>query len=99
MVAPTTAAVAPAVAPAEPTKAARVYNFVPEWKQGRPWLRFDALAKAMTRALCFSTGDTSIMDSAWCSAGCERMRMNSVEAHDVSAGHKAAVDKVKTQRR
>jgi hypothetical protein len=52
MVAPTTAAVAPAVAPAEPTKAARVYNFVPEWKQGRPWLRFDALAKAMPCALC-----------------------------------------------
>ena len=97
MVAPTTAAVAPAVAPAEPTKAARVYNFVPEWKQDRPWLRFDALAKAMTCALCISTGDTSIMDSVWCSVGCERMRKGSVEVHEVSAGHKAAVDIVKTR--
>ena len=37
------------------------------------------------------------MDSVWCSAGYERICKGSLEAHEVSAGHKAAVDIVKTR--
>jgi len=36
------------------------------------------------------------MDSVWCSVGYERICKGSLEAHEVSAGHKAAVDIVKT---
>jgi hypothetical protein len=51
------------------------------------------------RALCafISTGDTLIMDSVWCSVGYERICKGSLEAHEVSAGHKAAVGIVKTR--
>ena len=37
------------------------------------------------------------MDSVWCSVGYERICKGSLEAHVVSAGHKAAVDIVKTR--
>ena len=90
------------MAPVEPMKAARVYNFVPEWKQDRPWLGRGFGSTPLLRpcrALCafISTGDTSIMDSVWCSVGYERICKGSLEAHEVSAGHKAAVDIVKTR--
>ena len=63
----------------------------------RPWLRFDG--QRPCRALCafISTGDTSIMDSVWCSVGYKRTCKGSLEAHKVSAGHKAAIDIVKTR--